>query len=290
MRAAARDRSRVRAAAVDHAAGVDHRRAGRHLGVRDRVGGRRVLHHLLGGAQRTVGPAVAAGHEARGAVVAREVDERDHGRELQLDSVRARHVAPDGLVAVQPLLVGAGSALQQVADVELIARACGQQDAIGEREQQGCAHHVGRKGARDARDTRDLARLRAVERGQHRVEHRRLGIGRRDRGLDFVVDARDDVRVEQTFDDGGAVVADRRVDVVGMGVASEALQRCGHASVLREAGGRRRARSPGPRDPRGPDDPVPLQRDGQVTTLPDASVHVPECETPLPVWYVVVPS
>ena len=231
VRAAARDRRRVAATAVDHAAGVHHRRAGRHLGVRDRVVRRRRLHHLLGRAQRAVGPAVAARHETRGAVVAREVDERDDRCELQLDAACARHVAPHRLVAVQPLVLRAGTALQQVSDVELVARARRQQHAVGEREQERRAHHVGREGRRQAGHPRDLPRLRAVKGLEHGVEHRRRRVGRGDRRLDLVVDARDDVRVEQALDDRGAVVADRRVHEIRVGVAGEALQRGGHDST-----------------------------------------------------------
>ena len=106
-----------------HTAGVDHRRTGRHLRVRDLVGVGGAAHaSARSPAAHAIGPAVAAGHEPGRAVLAGEVDERDHRRELQL-GVRPRHVAPHQLVAVQPLLLGAGPALEQVAEVELEAGA-----------------------------------------------------------------------------------------------------------------------------------------------------------------------
>ena len=139
-----------------------------------------------------IGPSMTAGNDAGGTVVAREVDERDHRRDLQL-GMRPRDVAPHQLVAVEPLLVGTRSALQQVAQVQLVARARRQQDAIAQREQHRVTHHVGREGAGQPRHARDLLRLRPVERGHHRVEVRLVRVGRLDRGLDLVVHASHDV-------------------------------------------------------------------------------------------------
>ena len=132
MRPAARDIGDVRAASVDRAPRVDDGRSGGHLRVRDLLGRGRRTGHLLGGRELAVGPAMTPGHDARRAVFAREIDERDHRRELEL-GMRARHVAPDHLVPVQPLLLGAGPALEQVTDVQLVARARRQQDPIAER-------------------------------------------------------------------------------------------------------------------------------------------------------------
>ena len=172
---------------------------------------------------------MAAGNDAGGAVVAREVDERDHRRDLQL-GMRPRDVAPHQLVAVQPLLVGPGSALQQVAEVQLVARARRQQDAIAQREQHRVAHHVGREGARDARHARDLLRLRPVERGHDRVEERLVRVGRVDRSLDLVVHPSHDVARQQPLDDHDTVPLDRLEDVVGLGVRHETADRRAHAA------------------------------------------------------------
>ena len=157
---------------------------------------------------------MTAGHDAGGAVVPREVDERDHRRDLQL-RVRPRDVAPHQLVTVQPLLLCARSALQQVTEVQLVARARRQQDAIAQREQHRVAHDVGRERARQARHPGDLLRLQAVERGHHRVEERLVRVGRLDRGLDVVVHALHDVVAQQPFDDDDTVAFDRLEDIVG---------------------------------------------------------------------------
>ena len=150
---------------------------------------------------------MAAGYDAGRAVVAGEVDERDHRRELQL-GLGPRDVVPDGFVAVQHLLGRARAALQEMAEVELEGGARGQQHTVADREQQRVAHHVGGEGARDRGDTRDLFRERPVERGQHRVEDRLVGIRGGDRGLDLGVDAGDDLGFEQALDDHRTVAVE----------------------------------------------------------------------------------
>ena len=88
---------------------------------------------------------MTAGNDAGRAVLAREVDERDHRRELELGR-RLRDVAPHRFVAMQPLLVGARTPLQQMPEVELIARARRREDPIAQREEQRMAHDVDREG------------------------------------------------------------------------------------------------------------------------------------------------
>ena len=157
---------RVRAGAVERRAEVEHRRAGGHLGVGDLV--------RLGLA--VVRPAVAAGHDARRAVLRAEVHQRDHRGHLQL-RVRARHVHPDQLVAVQELRRRARPARDQVADVELVARARGQQHAVAHAEVDGMGQHLGREGARVRGEARDVPRLVAEEEldGGVQVLHARVG-------------------------------------------------------------------------------------------------------------------
>ena len=223
----ARHIGRVGAAGVDGPAEVHHGRTGRHLRVRELVG-RDGLLHLFQRGQTAFGRTVTPRHDARRAVVLREVDERDHGRELQL-RVGPRDVAPHQLVAVQPLLLGTRSALQQVAEVQLVARARRQQDAVAQREQQRVAHHVGREGARQARHAGDLLGLGAVERGHDRVEERFVRVGRVDRGFDVVVDALHDVAAQQPFDDDDTVPVDRCEDVVGVAARGEPRDGSAHA-------------------------------------------------------------
>ena len=223
MRAAPGYVGDVRAAGVDRAARVDDRGTGRHLRVRDLLGPGRRLDHLLGGQQLTIRPAMTSGDDAGRAVLAREVDERDHRRELELGR-RLRDVAPHRLVAMQPLLLGAGTALQQMAEVELIARARGRQDAVAQGEQQRMAHDVDREGPRDAGHARDLLGERAVERLHDRVEQRLVGIRGRHRGFDLGVDARDHLEREQPFDDRGAVAIDGGVDRIGFARRGEPFE------------------------------------------------------------------
>ena len=135
---------------------------------------------------------MTAGNDASGAVLAGEVDERDHRRELELRR-RLRHIAPHRFVTMQPLLVGARSALQEMPDVELVPRARRRQDAIADREQQRMTHDVDREGPRNSRHAGHLLGERAVERLHDRVEQRFVGIGCLDCRLDLGVDARDDV-------------------------------------------------------------------------------------------------
>ena len=137
----------------------------------------------------------------------------------------AGHVAPHELVAVEPLLVGTRAALEQMAEVELVARARREEHPVAERQEERMAHHVDREGARDAGDTTDLLRARAVERLDHRVEQLFVGIGGGDRGLDLVVDLRDDVEREELLDDHGAVAVECAVDIIDVGVGVEALDR-----------------------------------------------------------------
>ena len=167
---------------------------------------------------------MAPRHDAGRAVLAREVDEHDHRRDLHL-GVRARHVAPDDLVAVQPLLVGARTALEQVPEVQLVAGARREQHPVAELEQQRLAHHVDGERRRDARDAADLLGVRPVERGEHRVEQLGLGIGGVDRGLDLVVHPRHDVGGDQILDDHCARGVERSVHRVGVGIACETLDR-----------------------------------------------------------------
>ncbi len=73
-------------------------------------------------------------------------DERDHGCELEL-RMGDGHVAPHELVAVEDLLVGTGAALEQVAQIELVARARREEQPVAERQEEWMAHHVDREGA-----------------------------------------------------------------------------------------------------------------------------------------------
>ena len=213
---------------MDRPSGVHDRRTGRHLRVRDLLGLGRLLHHLLGGQHLPVGPAMAAGNDARRAVLAREVDERDHGRELQF-RMWARDVAPNRFVAVQPLFVTARATLQEVAQVELIARARRRQDAVAHLEQEGMAHHIDGERARDARHARDLLGEAAVELLHDRVEVRLVGICGVDGRVDLGVDPVDHVERQQPVDDRGAVAIERLADRVRWAVEGEPFERGSHA-------------------------------------------------------------
>ena len=174
---------------------------------------------------------MTAGNDPGRAVLAREVDERDHRRELELRR-RLRDVAPHRLVAMQPLLVGARTALQQMPEVELIARARRREDPIAQGEEQRMAHDVDREGPRDARHPRHLLGERAVKRLHDRVEQRLVGIGGGDGILDLGVDPVDDVEREQPLDDHGAVAFDRSVDRIGIAAGGEAFESGAHSTRL----------------------------------------------------------
>jgi hypothetical protein len=98
--------------------------------------------HLLRRRQLPIRPAMTSGDDARRAVVAREVDEGDDRRQLQL-GVRPGNVAPHGLVAVQPLLLRTGAPLQEVTQVELVARARWQENAVAYCKEERVAHDLG---------------------------------------------------------------------------------------------------------------------------------------------------
>ena len=169
---------------------------------------------------------MAAGNDARGTVLAREVDEGDDRRQLQLGP-RPRHVAPHQLVAVQHLLVGARAPLQEVAEVELVAGAVGEQDPIADGHQQRVAHDVDGERPRQPRGARQLLGERPVEGLHHVVEELFVGVDGLEAGADLLVHTVDDVGGQQPLDDDGAVPLDTGDDVVGLrrgGV--EALQLC----------------------------------------------------------------
>src|ERR1017187_5773065 len=106
---------------------------------------------------------MAAGDDAGGPVFTGEVDEGDHGGPLQLRRWFG-HVAPDRLVTVEQLLVSSWSALEKVAEIELVARARGKQDAVAQGQEQRVAHHLGGERRGDGARARDLFRVRTVER------------------------------------------------------------------------------------------------------------------------------
>ena len=171
------------------------------------------------------------GHDASRTVVASEVDEHDHRGELEFRR-GLRHVTPYRFVAMQPLFLGARSALQQVPEVQLIPRACGRQDPIAEREQQRVTHDVDGERPRNSGHPRHLFGERAVERLHDRVEQRLAGIGCRDRRLDLFIDPVDDVETQETLDDHRAVAIDRRGDRIGLARSREALE----ATVVTRSG------------------------------------------------------
>ena len=119
---------------------------------------------------------MAPGHDAGGAVLAGEVDEGDHRRQLELGP-GPRHVAPDGFVPVQPLLVGARAPLEEMAEVELVAGTRRQEDAVTDGEEQGMAHHVDREAAREPGCAGNLLGERPVELLHDRVEQVFFGVG-----------------------------------------------------------------------------------------------------------------
>jgi hypothetical protein len=123
----------IGAPAVDGAAGIHDRGAGGHFRVRDLVLRGLGPTGLFERRQFAIGPAVTPGDDARRAVVAGEVDEGDHGRELEF-TVGTGNVAPHRFVTVLPLLVGTGPALQEMADVQLVTRARRQENAIAQGE------------------------------------------------------------------------------------------------------------------------------------------------------------
>ena len=113
--------SRVGAAAVDRRSEVDDRRAGRHLGGDE-------LFRLRGAAAI---PQMAAGSHARRAVLGGEVDECEHRRHLHV-AVRLSQVRPHRFVAMQELVGGARAAVEQLRDVQPVARAARQQDLVAD--------------------------------------------------------------------------------------------------------------------------------------------------------------
>ena len=146
------------------------------------------------------------------------------------------HVAPHGFVAVQPLRLGSGPALEEMTEVELVRRARWQQHAVAQGEQERMAHHVGGERPRDRRHAGDLPSLRPVERRHDRIEHRVVRVGGRDRVVNLVVDARDDLHCEQPVDDHSAVACEHRVDPVGMLRRVEMFECRHHRMLLRRDG------------------------------------------------------
>ena len=123
--------SRVGTAAVDRRSEVDDRRAGGHLGS-DEISG-------LRGAAAV--PQMAAGSDARRAVLGREVDEREHRRHLHV-TVRLRQVGPHGFVTMEELVRGARAAVEQLRHVQPVARAARQQDLVADRAVERVREHI----------------------------------------------------------------------------------------------------------------------------------------------------
>ena len=140
----------VGAARVDRAARVHDRRTGRHLRVRDLFGLRTRSQDLFERRQPAVGPAVTSRNDARRAVS--RVKSTNAITDASCSSGCGRGTSlHTSFVAVQPLLVGTGATLQEVAEVQLVARARRQQHAVADREQQRVAHDVGRERPRRSR-------------------------------------------------------------------------------------------------------------------------------------------
>ena len=122
----------------DRRAEVDDRRPGRHLGRHELVVGRR---------RGPVGQRLLPGSTRVGAVVGGEVDECDHRRELHL-RVRLGQVHPHRFVAVDQLLLRAGTAIEDVRDVELVRAQLGSSIASQTAEVHGVREDLRREDRR----------------------------------------------------------------------------------------------------------------------------------------------
>src|SRR5262245_47081253 len=114
------------------------------------------------------------GHDRR-ADLAREIDERDYGRDLYL-RVRPRQVHPHVLVAMQELLLRARPAVHHLGDVELVPGAVRPENRVADARVERVAEDLLAEHPRMARDARELAHAVAVEEVDRRVEVRALGV------------------------------------------------------------------------------------------------------------------
>jgi hypothetical protein len=174
----------------------------------------------------TVGPVVAARHESGRAVVTGEVDQRDHRGELQLREWFG-DVRPYALVAVEPLVLRAGPALQDLAQVELEASAVRTEHPFGETEEDAMAHDLDREGLRDPWHAWDVLREGTHEGLRHRVEHRAVRICGFDGIVDLVVDVSNDIGAEQPLHDHPTVALESHAELAEIVRSSEALESSG---------------------------------------------------------------
>ena len=200
---------------VDGPARVDHSGAGWHLRVGNLLLRLWKVRVLLSRRQAPVRPAMAAGDDAGAAVLTSEVDEGDHGRHLQLRRWLG-HVTPDRFVTVEQLLLRPRSALEEVTEIELVARTRRKQDAVAQPQKQRMAHHLCGERRREGAGAGDLFRAGAVERLHDRVEQFRVGIGGLEDCPDFVVDPGDDFGAEQSVEDHRSISLDDYLDRVGV--------------------------------------------------------------------------
>ena len=143
--------------------------------------------------------------------------------------MRAGHVHPDQLVAVQQLRGGAGAARDQVPEVQLVARAGRQQHAIAHAPEDGVDHHLGREAARDGGHAGHMAGLVAEEELERGVQVLHAGVGRRERRLDLAADGRDHALPDEAVHDHRAVSGERGMDRIDRLVGRESFELGGHA-------------------------------------------------------------
>ena len=129
--------------------------------------------------------------------------------------MRPRQMHPDVLVAVQELLLGPGPSVHHLGDVQLIARAVRPQDRIADVRVEGMAEDLLAEDARPCRHARDLPHAISVEVVDRRVQIGAVGAHLLEDRIDLRVEAREQVGVEHSLDDHGAVLAETAHDVFG---------------------------------------------------------------------------
>ncbi len=150
--------------------------------------------------------------------------------------MRARHVHPDRLVAVEILRLGAQAAVEHVGDVELVARARGPEHRVADPEQERVAEHVGRERARVRGHRGDVARALAEEPLDRGVQEPAVGLRDLEQRVELGVEAREQRGVEQPLHDHRALRIERG-DHVDSGVARGEVRNLDRHQTSLEDGG-----------------------------------------------------